>query len=91
MLAISRSLMNSPKLLMLDEPSLGLAPQIVEQILEIILNLKQAGLTILLIEQNARAARQIVVRGRATSAAAEISWSLVRQVAAPRPAPPRPR
>ncbi len=56
MLAIGRALMARPKLLMLDEPSLGLAPRIVKDIFEIIASLRQAGVSILLVEQNARAA-----------------------------------
>ena len=52
MLAIVRSMMSSPDLLLLDEPSLGLAPQIVDQIFELIAGLRQRGLTILLVEQN---------------------------------------
>ncbi len=59
MLAIGRALMAKPRLLLLDEPSLGLAPLLVEQILQIIQGLKRDGLTILLIEQNARAALAI--------------------------------
>lgn len=53
MLAISRSLMSRPKLLMLDEPSLGLAPRIVDQIFEFLVQLRGWGLTILIVEQNA--------------------------------------
>ena len=53
MLAIARALMPSPKLLMLDEPSLGLAPIIVEKVVEIILNIRKGGTTVLLVEQNA--------------------------------------
>ncbi|MCT8971410.1 ABC transporter ATP-binding protein [Microbaculum marinisediminis] len=53
MLAISRSLMSRPKLLMLDEPSLGLAPRIVDQIFEFLVKLREWGLTILVVEQNA--------------------------------------
>ena len=53
MLAIARALMCRPRLLMLDEPSLGLAPKIVEQIFELLLGLKAQGMTILLVEQNA--------------------------------------
>lgn len=53
MLAISRSLMSRPQLLMLDEPSLGLAPRIVDQIFEFLVKLREWGLTILVVEQNA--------------------------------------
>ena len=53
MLAISRALMSEPKLLMLDEPSLGLAPKIVGEVFDIIQRLKEEGITILLVEQNA--------------------------------------
>lgn len=53
MLAISRALMSEPKLLMLDEPSLGLAPKIVAEVFETIVRLKNEGITILLVEQNA--------------------------------------
>ena len=53
MLAISRALMGEPKLLMLDEPSLGLAPKIVGEVFDIIERLKEEGITILLVEQNA--------------------------------------
>ena len=59
MLAIGRALMAKPRLLLLDEPSLGLAPLLVEQILQTIQGLRRDGLTILLIEQNARAALAI--------------------------------
>ena len=63
MLAMGRALMSHPKLLMLDEPSMGLAPILVEQIFEIIHNLHQNGSTILLVEQNAQAALSIADRG----------------------------
>jgi branched-chain amino acid transport system ATP-binding protein len=63
MLAIGRALMMKPDLLMLDEPSMGLAPIIVEQIFEIIKELNQEGITILLVEQNAYQALQIADRG----------------------------
>lgn len=56
MLAIARALMGKPKLLMLDEPSMGLAPKIVSELIDIISNLKDEGITILLVEQNAFAA-----------------------------------
>ena len=59
MLAIARALMSSPKLLMLDEPSLGLAPKIVGELFEIITKLRDEGITILLVEQNAFAALEI--------------------------------
>ncbi|ULO01155.1 high-affinity branched-chain amino acid ABC transporter, ATP-binding protein [Campylobacter sp. RM5004] len=59
MLAISRALMGEPKLLMLDEPSLGLAPKIVGEVFEIIKVLKNEGITILLVEQNAKQALKI--------------------------------
>jgi len=59
MLAIGRALMSKPKLLMLDEPSLGLAPLIVKEILGIVQKLRDSGVTIILVEQNARAALQL--------------------------------
>lgn len=62
MLAMGRALMSKPKLLMLDEPSMGLAPLLVEQIFEIIKELHQAGTTILLVEQNAQMALSIADR-----------------------------
>lgn len=62
MLAIGRALMAKPRLLLLDEPSLGLAPILVDQILEAIVRLKREGVTVLLIEQNARAALAIADR-----------------------------
>jgi branched-chain amino acid transport system ATP-binding protein len=63
MLAIGRALMAKPRLLLLDEPSMGLAPMLVEQILDVVRGLKQAGLTVLLVEQNARAALATADRG----------------------------
>ena len=62
MLAIGRALMSHPRLLMLDEPSMGLAPILVEQIFEIIRSLHQAGTTILLVEQNAQMALSVADR-----------------------------
>jgi branched-chain amino acid transport system ATP-binding protein len=81
MLAIGRALMAKPRLLLLDEPSMGLAPMLVEQIFEIVCGLKRNGLTVLLVEQNARAALAVADRayvletGRITAsgAAADIS------------------
>ncbi len=63
MLAIGRALMSDPKLLMLDEPSMGLAPILVSQIFDIIKELNESGVTILLVEQNARMALKIANRG----------------------------
>ena len=63
MLAIGRALMSKPRLLMLDEPSMGLAPILVQQIFEIIETLHKSGITILLVEQNAQAALSIADRG----------------------------
>lgn len=63
MLALGRALMSSPRLLMLDEPSLGLAPLIVKDILNIVGTLREDGVSILLVEQNARAALEISDRG----------------------------
>ena len=63
MLAMGRALMSHPKLLMLDEPSMGLAPLLVEQIFEIIRQLHADGTTILLVEQNAQAALAVADRG----------------------------
>ncbi len=63
MLAVGRALMAKPKLLMLDEPSLGLAPLVVREIFRVIADLKQTGVSILLVEQNARAALQIADYG----------------------------
>jgi len=62
MLAMGRALMGQPKLLMLDEPSLGLAPRIVADIFKIVGELKEAGISVLLVEQNAQAALQIADR-----------------------------
>jgi branched-chain amino acid transport system ATP-binding protein len=62
MLAIGRALMGEPKLLLLDEPSLGLAPKLVEQIFEAIVEIAKGGLTILLVEQNTRLALETAAR-----------------------------
>lgn len=63
MLAVARGLMAKPKLMLLDEPSLGLAPLIVQEIFRIITELRKNGTTILLVEQNARAALRVADRG----------------------------
>jgi branched-chain amino acid transport system ATP-binding protein len=63
MLAIARALMARPKLLLLDEPSLGLAPQIVVQIFDVIRDLNRQGTSVLLVEQNARMALKVAHRG----------------------------
>ena len=63
MLAMGRALMSHPRLMMLDEPSMGLAPILVEQIFDIIQELNRAGTTILLVEQNAQMALSIANRG----------------------------
>jgi len=63
MLAIGRALMAAPRLLLLDEPSMGLAPRLVEEIFVAIRQLREAGTTIFLVDQNARAALAIADRG----------------------------
>jgi branched-chain amino acid transport system ATP-binding protein len=63
MLAIARGLMMEPEIIMLDEPSLGLAPIIIEEIFRLILRIKESGKTVLLIEQNAAMALQVADRG----------------------------
>ena len=63
MVAIGRGLMSNPQLLMLDEPSLGLAPRLVDEVLGTVRLLKQEGITILLVEQNVREALDMADRG----------------------------
>ena len=63
MLAVGRAMMSKPKLLLLDEPSMGLAPNLVEMIFRLILKINKRGTTVLLIEQNANMALQIADRG----------------------------
>jgi len=62
MLAIARALMSRPRLIMLDEPSLGLAPLVVQEVFRLISQLRSSGVTVLLVEQNARAALEIADR-----------------------------
>jgi branched-chain amino acid transport system ATP-binding protein len=63
MLAIGRALMSRPKLLLLDEPSLGLAPRVMAQIFTILKEIRQQGVTLFLVEQNAHRALQLADRG----------------------------
>jgi branched-chain amino acid transport system ATP-binding protein len=63
MCAIGRALMTAPKLLMLDEPSLGLSPLLVDQVMRTVSDLHAAGITVLLVEQNLRKALEIAHRG----------------------------
>ena len=63
MLAIGRALMARPRLLMLDEPSFGLAPKIVREVLQVVASLRDHGVSVLLVEQNARAALKVADRG----------------------------
>ena len=63
MVAIGRGLMSNPSLFMMDEPSLGLAPRLVDEVLDTVRKLKQEGMTILLVEQNVREALEIADRG----------------------------
>jgi branched-chain amino acid transport system ATP-binding protein len=63
MLAIGRALLARPKLMMLDEPSLGLSPLLVERLFELIANLRKDGLAILLVEQNTHMALEVASRG----------------------------
>ncbi len=63
MLAIGRALMSRPKLLLLDEPSMGLAPKVVQRIFEVLRRVNREGMTVMLVEQNARAALALASRG----------------------------
>ena len=81
MLAVGRALMSRPKLLMLDEPSLGLAPLVVREIFRIIDRLRDQGVSILLIEQNARAALEVADHGYVLETGAIALQGLARDLA----------
>jgi len=80
MLAIGRGLMSQPKLLLLDEPSLGLAPLVVETILRVIQNLRSTGISILLVEQNVNAALQISDRAYVIETGAIVAEGKAREL-----------
>ena len=82
MLAIGRGLMSHPKLLMLDEPSMGLAPILVDEIFEIIANLHARGATILLVEQNARMALSVADRGYVMETGRISAWGTGKELLA---------
>ncbi len=81
MLAVGRALMAKPQLLMLDEPSLGLAPRITREIFHIIARLRQTGVSILLVEQNARAALQVADYGYVLETGAVVLEGPARELA----------
>jgi len=81
MLAIGRALMSAPRLLMLDEPSLGLAPLIVSEIMSTLLRLRDEGLTILLVEQNARAALEVADRAYVLAAGRVVASGSANELA----------
>jgi branched-chain amino acid transport system ATP-binding protein len=80
MLAIARGLMSQPKLLLLDEPSLGLAPLMVETILKVIQNLRSTGISILLVEQNVNAALQISDRAYVMETGSIVTYGKAREL-----------
>ena len=80
MLAIGRGLMSQPKLLLLDEPSLGLAPLVVEAILKVIQNLRSTGISILLVEQNVNAALRISDRAYVIETGAIVAEGKAREL-----------
>ncbi len=82
MLAIGRGLMSRPRLLLLDEPSLGLAPLMVGRIFEVITRLKAEGVTILLVEQNARKALDVADRAYVLETGRIIVSGAARELAA---------
>lgn len=81
MLAIGRALMSRPRLLMLDEPSLGLAPLIVREIFHIIVALRETGVSILLVEQNARAALEVADYGYVLETGVQVMEGSARELA----------
>ena len=81
MLAMGRALMGTPKLLMLDEPSLGLAPLIVADIFRTIAELRESGVSVLLVEQNAKAALQVADRAYVMELGEFILQGTAREVA----------
>jgi branched-chain amino acid transport system ATP-binding protein len=81
MLAVGRALMAQPTLLMLDEPSLGLAPLIVREIFRIITELRQRGVAILLVEQNARAALQVADQAYVLETGSVVTSGVAQEVA----------
>ena len=82
MLAIARSLMSQPKLLLLDEPSLGLAPKIVESIFDLIQELRRRGRTILVVEQNVHMVLEIADRGYVIASGEVVMTGTARELAA---------
>ncbi len=84
MLAIARALMGRPSLLLLDEPSIGLAPLVVKAIFETIAGLRDQGKTVLLVEQNARAALGIADRGYVMETGQVVVEGTARELAANR-------
>jgi branched-chain amino acid transport system ATP-binding protein len=82
MVAIGRGLMSRPQILMLDEPSLGLAPKLVDEVLDTVRRLKAQGMTILLVEQNVREALDLADRGYVIQTGRIISEGSGRQLLA---------
>ena len=76
MLAIARCLMGRPELIMLDEPSLGLAPAVVQQLLETVYRLNQSGLTVMLVEQNVAASLKISQRAYVLENGRIVMWGV---------------
>ncbi len=81
MLAIARALMSRPRLLLLDEPSMGLAPIVVQRIFEVVQEINAGGVTVLLVEQNARAALEIASRAYVMESGAITLSGAAREIA----------